>query len=128
MTERAPHSPERQLARRAYDQARSVKPSRRWYKLAAWKRKARAQLDAEPFCQRCEALSPPRTREADIADHIEPHREDYDRFWFGALQSLCTPCHSGPKQSEEVRGYARGVADDGWPADPKHPFNTGEPI
>jgi 5-methylcytosine-specific restriction protein A len=128
MTARVPHTPERQLKRREYDRARAVKPSRRWYKLKAWKEKAARQLAEEPFCQRCEALSPPKVEQATIADHVIPHREDWRLFWEGELQSLCTPCHSGPKQSEEVRGYAPGVGDDGWPSDPKHPFNRGGPL
>lgn len=127
-TERAPAGYDRQLKRRTYDRARSVKPSRRWYKLKAWKVKAAAQLAEEPFCQMCEALSPPKVTEATTADHVIPHREDYELFWRGKLQSLCTPCHSGPKQSAEILGYARGAGEDGWPADPKHPFHTGEPI
>lgn len=128
VTARVPHTPERMLKRREYDRTRAVKPSRRWYKLKAWKEKAARQLADEPFCRRCDQLTPSRTVAAEIADHVEPHREDYQAFWFGELQSLCGPCHSGPKQAEEVRGYRVGAADDGWPADPRHPFNRGGPL
>lgn len=121
-------TPDRQLKRRQYDATRAVRPSRRWYKLKAWKVKARAQLDAEPFCQLCAALSPPKVTAATIADHVIPHRDDYELFWRGELQSLCKPCHDGPKQSEEVIGFSSAVGDDGWPADPRHPFNRGGPL
>lgn len=121
-------TPDRKFQKARADQGRPAKPSRRWYRMAAWKRKAKRQLDDEPCCRRCAELDPPRVRAATTADHVEPHREDYQAFWHGELQSLCTPCHSGPKQSEERRGYRPGVGDDGWPSDPKHPFNRGGPI
>lgn len=38
---------------------------------------------------------------ASVADHVEPHREDFRRFWKGELQSLCASCHSSTKQAEE---------------------------
>lgn len=121
--------PTRQFKRREYDRSRaSSRPSRRWYKSAAWRRKAKAQLRDFPFCAMCEALDPPKVEAADIADHVIPHRDDYERFWRGELQSLCKPCHDGPKQRLEARGFAPGVGEDGWPADPNHPFNRGGSI
>lgn len=119
------NDPTRQFQRREYDRARSKADHRRWYKQARWRHKAKAQLAEEPFCQMCEALSPPKVTAADIADHVVPHRGDYQLFWFGKLQSLCSPCHDGPKQAEERRGFVQALGDDGWPADPRHPFNSG---
>lgn len=84
------------------DAARAGKPSRRWYATAAWKRRRLHQLRRNPLCARCLALG--RAREASIADHIAPHRENRDAFWDGALQSLCKPCHDGAKQREEAGG------------------------
>ena len=121
-------TPDRRFNRQRYDRARSGKLSRKWYRSAAWKAKARAQLDEEPTCRACRNLTPRKISAAELADHIEPHREDFEKFWRGELQSLCWSCHSGPKQSEEVRGYSATIdPDSGWPADPRHPFNK-EPI
>ncbi|WP_461455790.1 hypothetical protein [Parasphingorhabdus sp.] len=38
---------------------------------------------------------------ANVADHRDPHREDWHKFWFGELDSLCAPCHSSDKQRAE---------------------------
>jgi 5-methylcytosine-specific restriction enzyme A len=86
--------------RRAYDaDRRAVKQSRRWYKLAVWIRKAKAQLQEHPLCERCEAEG--RVTEATVANHRTPHREDWDRFINGELESTCKPCHDSVIQSEE---------------------------
>lgn len=53
--------------------------------------------------------------EADTADHIKPHRGDYDLFWFGELQSLCASCHSRHKQREEHGNAKPAIGIDGWP-------------
>jgi hypothetical protein len=119
-------TPERRLARRAYDAARRNSPARRWYKLKAWAERRRRQLQDQPSCEECLRLSPPKVTRATIADHVEPHRGDYERFWFGKLQSLCAPCHDRIKQAEERRGFSAEIGEDGWPADPKHPFNRSE--
>lgn len=64
-----------------------------------------------PLCRFCEQkgfLTP-----ATIADHVEPHRGDRQKFWYGELQSLCATCHSSIKQMMENGKTAIGV--DGWP-------------
>lgn len=81
-----------------------TRPSRRWYKLAAWARRRAAQLAVEPLCRFC--MGKGIVTVATVADHVVPHREDAERFWNGALQSLCASCHSSAKQREE-RGGAR---------------------
>jgi hypothetical protein len=50
------------------------------------------------MCEKAGRLTP-----ATVADHIERHNGDYDRFWHGRLQSLCASCHSSEKQRQEVR-------------------------
>jgi 5-methylcytosine-specific restriction protein A len=40
-------------------------------------------------------------RPARHADHIVPHRGDYEKFWSGELQSLCDTHHNSVKQAEE---------------------------
>ena len=90
------------------------RPWKPWYSLARWRRLRSAQLAAEPLCGTCAArgLVVPAT----VADHVEPHRGDADKFWNGRLQSLCAPCHSRDKQREENGGRAIvAIACDGWP-------------
>jgi len=60
---------------------------------------------------------------ANTADHIEPHRGDPAKFWFGKLQSLCPTHHSGSKAQLESKGYTNDIGDDGFPVDKSHPFN-----
>ena len=90
---------------------RAGKPSRGWYSLAAWKRRREVQLMDAPLCAYC--LDEGRTTLANVADHVVPHREDAELFWRGALQSLCSSCHSGRKQREEAGAQAEAEAG-GW--------------
>ena len=93
----------------AWDPARSW---RKWYGTARWQRRRRALFAASPLCAYCQRLG--LVVPATIADHVEPHRGDPDKFWHGRLQALCKPCHDGDKQREE-RGRVVGVGVDGWP-------------
>ena len=38
-----------------------------------------------------------------IADHVEPHKGDQQKFFFGELQSLCKLHHESAKKREEAR-------------------------
>lgn len=60
--------------------------------------KARADyLKAHPRCVMCGAPSR-------VVDHITPHKGDRKLFWSRSnWQPLCTPCHSGRKQSMEAK-------------------------
>jgi 5-methylcytosine-specific restriction endonuclease McrA len=90
-------------ARKArFDARRSAAPWRRWYKLAAWRARAKAQLMAQPLCAMCAAKG--LVKEASLADHVTPHRGEAALFWGGALQSLCWSCHSRDKQRAERAG------------------------
>lgn len=90
---------------------------KRLYGTAAWKRKRAQQLQDQPLCEDCTERG--LVRSASVADHVEPHRGDVERFWNGKLQSLCTSCHSGQKQRIEKSGRARiASGDDGFPLDP----------
>jgi len=81
----------------------------------------------------CEAKGLPVP--ATVADHVTPHQGDRNAFWFGALQSLCSTCHSSTKKREEykanppkgARTYSLEVGEDGWPIDPAHPANLPRP-
>lgn len=93
----------------------------RMYDTARWRRRRERQLAEEPLCRMCMQLG--RVTEATVADHVVPHRGDSDRFYHGALQSLCDSHHSSAKQREEARGYSDALDEDGWPSDPRHPAN-----
>ena len=86
------------------------------YNNPRWHSRRKDQLTAEPFCRMCNRL-------ACIADHIEPHRGDVDKFYNSPLQSLCKPCHDSHKQRAEKRGYDSNVDSSGWPVDDRHPAN-----
>jgi 5-methylcytosine-specific restriction enzyme A len=90
------------------------------YGSAHWQRLRALQLKQHPLCRFClegrGAVVP-----ASIADHVEPHRGDPNKFFLGELQSLCKPCHDTRKKFLELNGYDPIVGLDGWPLDGRHP-------
>jgi 5-methylcytosine-specific restriction enzyme A len=99
-------------------------PWRDWYGLQRWKRRAHHQLLTEPLCRSCRDRG--RIAPASIADHVVPHRGNWNAFRLGALQSLCADCHKG-KWATDRRGYRSDIGRDGLPTDPRHPFNSARP-
>ena len=96
------HGTDRQYSRRAYDKhRRETQPFRAWYKLAAWQRRRTAQFASEPLCSMCKGAGVVKI--ATIADHIIPHRGNWELFIGGELQSLCKRHHDSDKRSEENR-------------------------
>jgi hypothetical protein len=93
----------------------------RWYDLHRWTMRSKQQIHDHPLCAKC--LERGRVTAAEVADHIIPHKDDYELFWFGSLQSLCHPCHNITKKQEEIHGYSREIGVNGWPIDPLHPAN-----
>jgi 5-methylcytosine-specific restriction enzyme A len=89
------------------------------YDSARWKRVRKHQLQSSPFCKFC--MEHGRATVATICDHVEPHKGDINKFWLGALQSLCLHCHLTAKRDIEERGYRRDIGFDGWPLDRRHP-------
>lgn len=91
------------------------------YGTAAWQRKRKLQLMAEPLCAFCakDGLSTPAT----VADHIIPHKGDAKAFWNNALQSLCKPCHDSTKQRIERGSTITAFDAHGFPVDNAHRFN-----
>jgi hypothetical protein len=79
------------------------------------------QLAIEPLCRMCQSEGV--TMAATVVDHIEPHRGDYKKFWFGKLQSLCAWHHDAYKQNMEKRGFICDIDVSGYPIDPHHPTN-----
>ena len=96
---------------------------RDWYGLGLWKLRAAAQMRAHPLCRH--HLEKGQVVKAVIADHIEPHKGDWNKFWLGELQSLCRTCHESGKKYQEARGFRSDIGEDGWPVDPKHPTYKG---
>ena len=94
---------------------------RDWYGLGRWKTKQKNQMREHPLCKRC--LEEGKPVRAVIADHVKPHRGDWNLFWLGELQSLCRHCHESGKKFEEQRGFRSDIGEDGWPTDPRHPAN-----
>jgi len=104
---RPPGSLTREQRAVVYDvRRREEKPWRRWYSLAIWLQRRTVQLAAEPLCCMCRAAGVVRV--ATVADHVEPHRGDWNRFVNGLLQSLCDHHHSSAKQREEHAASAKG--------------------
>jgi 5-methylcytosine-specific restriction enzyme A len=95
----------------------------RLYRTKHWQRVRRHQLLVQPLCEMCQQHG--ISRPATCVDHIVPHRNDVNAFWFNPLQSLCASCHSGPKRCKELRGYERGCDVHGYPLDPNHPVWGG---
>lgn len=90
---------------------------RAWYNTARWKRLRDRQLQKEPLCRYCMAYNG-RPVPATVADHITPHRGEYEAFWNAELQSLCATCHAGAKQELERSGRLRGHDEAGHPLKP----------
>lgn len=92
-----------------------------FYGTAFWQRRRKQQLKAHPLCKCCAERG--IVTAARVADHVEPHKGDWNLFALGELQSLCGSCHNSRKRFIETRGHSVDVGDDGWPTDPKHPAN-----
>jgi 5-methylcytosine-specific restriction endonuclease McrA len=99
----------------------SIRPNdwRKWYGLSIWQRRRKAQLRAEPLCALC--LKEGKAEPAKVADHIRPHRGNWNAFRLGELQSLCQDHHNSLKRTTERRGYDPTIGPDGFPSDPTHP-------
>ena len=94
-----------------------------FYDSAFWIRRRALQLKQHPLCKMCAERGVVTV--ATVADHIDPHKGDWNKFCLGELQSLCSTCHNSAKRYVELRGYSIEVDDDGWPIDPRHPANRG---
>ena len=82
-----------------------------------WQRLSRQFLrQAEnALCVMCQAEG--QTRQAEVVDHVIPHKGDETLFWDQTnWQGLCKPHHSRDKQAEE-RGFRKRqrIGVDGYP-------------
>ena len=96
----------------------------RWYNTKPWDRRRKLQLRQQPLCEIC--LREGRLEPAEIADHVQPHRGDYNLFRLGPLQSLCKKCHDQTKHIVELKGFSNKVDLQGNPIDPNHPWNKDQ--
>jgi 5-methylcytosine-specific restriction protein A len=115
----------RDETRKAADKKRrQAQPWRKWYFTKAWKLRRLHQLSRVPWCEPCKRLG--KSRPATVANHKTPHRGDRALFFRGELESACKQCHDQAIQREEIEGFSREISAEGWPTDPKHPFNRSE--
>lgn len=92
----------------------SKQPWHHLYDTARWKRLRLHQLSQEPLCRFCLLIED--VTEATTVDHVKPHRGDVDLFYDPTnLQSLCKPCHDGPKQRIDNGKQAAFIGLDGYP-------------
>ena len=96
-------------------------PLGRMYRTTRWAKRARAQMRQQPLCIMCEKKGV--VREANVADHVQPHKGDAVKFWLGPTQSLCFEHHNRAKREFERRGFSTAIDASGFPCDPLHPFN-----
>jgi hypothetical protein len=99
-----------------------VSSSQPWYGTKRWQIRRKQQLQQQPLFALC--LQEHRVTAATVADHVTPHKGDYNLFWHGELQSLCTAHHNMTKKHIEHRGYSNAVDVDGRPIDPNHPSHN----
>lgn len=90
----------------------------RLYTSKRWRKLRRTQLDQFPLCQMCAKHG--RVEPATVVDHVDPHRGDMDKFWYGKLQSLCKHCHDSHKKRLENGGGEIGCDTEGFPIDQNH--------
>jgi hypothetical protein len=98
----------------------------KWYGTQAWRRKAQRQLAKETLCRICRAQG--RLEAARVADHVEDHKGNREKFWRGELQSLCIYHHNSKtrlddagRKSGKIR-LQKGADTNGIPLDPRHPW------
>lgn len=94
---------------------------RKLYATTFWRKRRKQQLADYPWCSHCERMG--YVAVATVVNHVVPHKGDHELFYNGELASVCKPCHDGPIQSDERRGFNSEVDVDGYPISPDHPSN-----
>lgn len=76
-----------------------------WYSLPIWTKRLRPQqLMKEPFCRECAKAG--RRTQAEVVDHVKPHRGDWNLFVDETnLQSLCKYHHDQKTAMEQAEGH-----------------------
>lgn len=93
------------------------------YSRKAWKQLRLDHLVKEPLCVYCQREG--KITPATVVDHIKAHKGDLSLFYDPCnLQSLCKVHHDSSKQKAETKNVNEiGCDINGFPLDPKHPFN-----
>ena len=86
-----------------------------------WRAIRQMVLDREPLCRYCKARG--WVTPATEVDHI--HGDTADNR-LEALQPLCLSCHSEKTAAEAEGRLMKGCDVNGWPIDPRHPWNANE--
>lgn len=98
---------------------------RKLYKTKEWRGKGGLRervLARDPLCVPC--LAKGRIVPSTMVNHKRPHKGDVGLFFDDRnCEGTCKPCHDGPIQSAERRGYSSAIGADGFPLDPSHPAN-----
>jgi hypothetical protein len=80
-------------------------------------------LRLQPLCEIC--LQADRVTPATVADHVVPHRGNYELFRLGKLRSVCAECHDSLDANNRAPVRSRSpVRADGTPSDPRHHWNA----
>ena len=86
-----------------------------------WKNRRAHQLQIEPLCRLC--LDRGDVTPATVADHIEPHKGNYNAFVLGpAEEPLCAPAMMVCNRASNAEATRRAIGVDGYPVDRAHPF------
>lgn len=113
------------LGSRGFHQSRPTARQRGYD--SKWDQARQAWLAQNTRCFMCGAR-------ATVVHHLKPHRMGQARteaekaearriFWSKAdWRPVCQPCHDGPLQAQEARGYHGNPNADGMPADSNHPW------
>ena len=84
-----------------------------WYKKQSWRRLRQSQLIKQPLCQICLSLG--IVKQANIVDHVKPHRGNEVLFYDGDnLQSLCKEHHDYDCFLMENGKWKPPIGNDGW--------------
>lgn len=93
-----------QAQQRKADDARRGSAASRGYN-SRWRRYREVYLKRHPLCVHCLAAN--RVTEANVVDHITPHKGSSALFWQPSNhQPLCTSCHNA-KTAREDGGFGR---------------------
>jgi 5-methylcytosine-specific restriction enzyme A len=69
-------------------------------------------LQSNPLCVMCLAMTPSKVTEANVVDHIIPHKGDKELFWNESnWQALCKRHHDTDKAEIEGRHAVRAKFD-----------------
>jgi 5-methylcytosine-specific restriction enzyme A len=89
---------------RAAQDNRALRWWDKWYDTAHWATLRGMVIARDPVCKACK-----RSRST-VADHIRPHRGDWNLFCdLNNLQGLCASCH-GQKTAREDGGFGNPTA------------------